>query len=356
MKHLTSYELMKLVEEIGFLINSRFEKAFQENDEIYLRFDTKPKTILKISIPNYICITKDSPKDFIGVSKTIRALFKNQRLISIKQLNFDRILELGFNTKKIIIELFDKGNIVICDNEDKILFLLRNENLNRKFKTGEKYAVPEKIDPFLISKNEFLEAFNNKNKELVKFLASDLGFGGVYAEELCLNSCIDKNKRFLSDEEVEILLSKIQELKKRDKKPMIVYENNIPIDAVPVELKFYEGKERVFFEDYSSALEEFYKITKKEVVDKEEEKILKAIEIQKQGINKIIEEQKEIDFVINFIYQNFQELNQLFEIVRKIIKEPITNKEKEEKIKSTNKFNICEINFKEKFLILEVKE
>jgi predicted ribosome quality control (RQC) complex YloA/Tae2 family protein len=354
MKHITSYELMMIVEEMNFLIGRRLEKAFQENNEIFLRFDTKPKTNVKISIPNLIYITKNSPKSIVGISKMIRSLFANYKLVSIKQHNFDRLLEFDFSNRKIFVELFDKGNIIICDKENRIIGFLRNENMNRTIKNNETYSAPKKPNPFSINGKEFVELFNSKNKELVKFIASDLGFGGVYAEEICLNSGINKNTRFLNDEDAEIVLKAIHKIKNKERKPMIVYDKNIPIDVVPIELKFYSGKEYVLFENYSSALEEFCKITKSTVVDKEEEKILKAIEIQKQGIEKTINEQKEIEIIINLIYQNFQGINNLFENIRKIIKEPVSNKEKEEKIKSIKDFNVCEINFKEKFIVLEM--
>ncbi|MGB9748280.1 MAG: NFACT family protein [Candidatus Woesearchaeota archaeon] len=354
MKHISSYELMRLIEEMEFLIGKRLEKAFQENSELFLRFDTKPKTTVRISIPNFIYITKNSPKSFIGISKMIRSLFSNHKLASMRQHNFDRLVEFDFSSRKIFIELFDKGNIVLCDENNKIIGFLRSENMNRSIKNGQKYSAPEKIDPFSISKKEFAELFNNKNKELVKFIASELGFGGVYAEEICLNSGINKNKKFLSEEECELILKIIHEIKNKEKKPSIVYENNHPIDVVPIELKFYSGKEHILFENYSSALEEFCKITQKRVVDKEEEKILKALEMQKRGIENIIKEQREIELIVSLIYQNFQNINNFFEKIRKIIKEPTNNNEKEEKIKSLKKFKVHEINFKEKFVVLEL--
>lgn len=59
----------------------------------------------------------------------LRKHLKNKRLEYIQQLGVDRILDLQFGSKEaayhVIVELYDRGNILITDHEFTILNILR---------------------------------------------------------------------------------------------------------------------------------------------------------------------------------------------------------------------------------------
>jgi len=59
----------------------------------------------------------------------LRKHLNNKRLESIRQLGADRIVDFQFGTDvfthHIILELYDKGNIILTDHTYKILSLLR---------------------------------------------------------------------------------------------------------------------------------------------------------------------------------------------------------------------------------------
>ena len=54
---------------------------------------------------------------------------KNKRLESIKQIGTDRIIDLQFGSAEaayhVILEVYDRGNIVLTDHEMTILNILR---------------------------------------------------------------------------------------------------------------------------------------------------------------------------------------------------------------------------------------
>lgn len=75
----------------------------------------------------------------------LRKHLKNKRLEAITQLGKDRILDFQFGmgeaTYHLILELYDRGNIVLCDWEKTILNVLRphTEGETVRFVVREKY-------------------------------------------------------------------------------------------------------------------------------------------------------------------------------------------------------------------------
>lgn len=59
----------------------------------------------------------------------MRKHLKNKRLESLKQIGVDRIIDLQFGSSEaachIILELYDRGNIVLTDHDLTILNILR---------------------------------------------------------------------------------------------------------------------------------------------------------------------------------------------------------------------------------------
>lgn len=59
----------------------------------------------------------------------MRKHLKNKRLESLKQIGVDRVIDLQFGsgeaTYHIILELYDRGNIILTDWEMTILNILR---------------------------------------------------------------------------------------------------------------------------------------------------------------------------------------------------------------------------------------
>lgn len=75
----------------------------------------------------------------------LRKHLKNKRLEAITQLGIDRIIDLQFGTNDacyhVILELYDRGNIILCDYEYTILNVLRPhvEGEEIRFAVREKY-------------------------------------------------------------------------------------------------------------------------------------------------------------------------------------------------------------------------
>jgi len=80
-----------------------------------------------------------------GFSMKMRKHLKGKRLVSAQQLGFDRVIDLQFGNRDefafhLIIEFYDRGNVILTDSNYQILNLLRQRTDE---KTDEKYAVRE---------------------------------------------------------------------------------------------------------------------------------------------------------------------------------------------------------------------
>jgi predicted ribosome quality control (RQC) complex YloA/Tae2 family protein len=84
-----------------------------------------------------------------GFAMKLRKHLKNRRLECVRQLGMDRIVELQFGTGEaayhIILEMYDRGNIMITDYQYTILNVLRprkqGEDDDVKFIVREKYPI-----------------------------------------------------------------------------------------------------------------------------------------------------------------------------------------------------------------------
>lgn len=75
----------------------------------------------------------------------MRKHLKNKRLENLTQLDTDRIIDLQFGIGEaayhLILELYDRGNVILCDCDMKILNVLRphTEGEEIRFVVREKY-------------------------------------------------------------------------------------------------------------------------------------------------------------------------------------------------------------------------
>lgn len=100
--HTTDYEWPKNVAPSGFSMKVSFLHFFMRN------YSTFSKKIIILQLRKHL---------------------RNKRLESLKQLGFDRIVDLQFGTGEaayhVFLELYDKGNIVLTDCDLVILNILR---------------------------------------------------------------------------------------------------------------------------------------------------------------------------------------------------------------------------------------
>uniref|UniRef100_A0AAY4BTZ8 Ribosome quality control complex subunit NEMF n=1 Tax=Denticeps clupeoides TaxID=299321 RepID=A0AAY4BTZ8_9TELE len=131
-------------------IGMRVDNVYDIDSKTYLIRLQKPETKVVLLVESGIRIHSTEfewPKNLMpsGFAMKCRKHLKSRRLVSVTQLGVDRIVDMQFGSDEaayhLIIELYDRGNIILADFEYTILNLLR-------FRTAEaedvKIAVRER--------------------------------------------------------------------------------------------------------------------------------------------------------------------------------------------------------------------
>lgn len=293
---LTALDIHYLIKEFKELANSKVDKIYHPARKellIQLYITNKGKKILRIMAPNLIFLTarKGEAEKPSGFCMFLRKSLEGSRLKEIKQINSERVVELVFQKKEkysLIIELFSKGNIVFCDNNKKIIALVEKQKWkDRNVDVGEKYIYPKKEYNFLkLKESEFASFLKKSNKEsIVKALAAELGFGGEYAEELCLLAGIKKNKKLkeLEKKEIKGLFDNIKKLINKK-------TGNLSAEIEPSIEKPLKSKTMIKTENIIKKQQERIKAVKNEI--KEENKKAEMIYQKYKLVDEILKEMK----------------------------------------------------------------
>uniref|UniRef100_A0AAY4BSD9 Ribosome quality control complex subunit NEMF n=1 Tax=Denticeps clupeoides TaxID=299321 RepID=A0AAY4BSD9_9TELE len=142
-------DIRAVVAEINY-IGMRVDNVYDIDSKTYLIRLQKPETKVVLLVESGIRIHSTEfewPKNLMpsGFAMKCRKHLKSRRLVSVTQLGVDRIVDMQFGSDEaayhLIIELYDRGNIILADFEYTILNLLR-------FRTAEaedvKIAVRER--------------------------------------------------------------------------------------------------------------------------------------------------------------------------------------------------------------------
>lgn len=202
-KTISSLELAALVPELQFLVSGRIDQIYQQEHELLFQIYVpgEGKRLLRLVPGKFCCLTtrKETVLNPSSFSMQLRKYLDHAFIQTIYQQDSERILVLEVETKNkffLITELFSKGNVVLTDAEFKIIAVLEQQSWkDRMVKPGVKYLFPHSFDwktLTLPALKKILERSTKRN--LATALATELGLGGIYAEEVCHQAQVDKEK------------------------------------------------------------------------------------------------------------------------------------------------------------------
>jgi predicted ribosome quality control (RQC) complex YloA/Tae2 family protein len=239
---MSNVDIFAICHELNNLLEgARVDKSFQPNkDTVIMRFHVKGTGRVDVVFQAGVRIHKtqyplDNPMIPPSFPMLLRKKLKGGNVISIKQHNFDRVVEIKVKKEQIytlVIELFAKGNIILLDEEKNIILpLKRKQWSDRDISSKKEYKYPPKkgMNLLELTKEELNQLLINSEDDLIRTLAKN-GLGGVYAEEIVLKARMDKKipSKDLNSDEISIIYDSIinifQPLKDHDFKPNIVFK------------------------------------------------------------------------------------------------------------------------------------
>lgn len=368
---LSSLDIYFVLKELKELEGSRADRIYScGKEEMYIQFHKSNlgKKILRIMVGNAVFLTKEKSVDETptGFCVFLRKHLEGKFLDSIAQIEPERILKLAFKSKDdvktLYLELFGKGNIILCSNEDIIIdCLMHHKFRDRTLAPKERYKYPiMEYNLFNLQKQDINGLLGKSKKDkAVTSLAVGLGLGGAYSEEVCLLSGIDKGKdpNKVSEDEISKITDSIKKIIKSRKDAQIIYKEANAADVIPIALELYNGCENKKFTSFNEALEAY--LTKEiKTANKEESAYIKKInelkriiEEQKETIGEMKQKETENRAKGELIYNNYKLISEILDEINKASKkhswEEMKNKLKGHKV-------VKDLDVKEKRVVVEV--
>ncbi|KAH3859417.1 ribosome quality control complex subunit NEMF-like [Dreissena polymorpha] len=250
-----------------------------------------------------------------GFSMKLRKHLKGKRLESIEQLGVDRIVDMTFGSGEVahhvILELYDRGNIVLTDHTYTILNILRprtDESQDVKFAVREMYPL-ETAKQHALPTEEQLRQILLSGKEgdpLKKFLIPHLDYGPAVIDHCLLTAGFPDNVRIgkgfdittdmpkllVAIEEAESLLNLFQSQNSKgyvtkhvEKRPSVKEGEKEILEMFdefhPMLFKQYEKKNVQEYPSFNKAVDEFYSQMEGQKIE------LKTLQQEKQALKKL---------------------------------------------------------------------
>ncbi|XP_017052630.1 nuclear export mediator factor NEMF homolog [Drosophila ficusphila] len=204
-----TFDIICGVAELQKLVGWRVNQIYDVDNKTYLfRMQgtgaVEKVTLLLESGTRFHTTRFEWPKNMApsGFSMKLRKHLKNKRLENIQQLGGDRIVDFQFGTGDaayhVILELYDRGNVILTDYELTTLYILRphTEGENLRFAMREKYPVErakpatEELQPEALEK--LLE--NAKNGDYLRqILTPNLDCGPAVIEHILVSYGLDNH-------------------------------------------------------------------------------------------------------------------------------------------------------------------
>ena len=356
MKSMSNVDIFTVSDELNNLLTgARVDKSFQPTKDIVVmrfhvagtgRVDLVMQCGSRIHTSKYPLENPTNPPTF---PMLLRKRVKGAHVVSVTQHNFDRVVEIKVKKDKyytIVVELFDKGNIILLDEENNIILPLKRKHWStRDISSKKEYIFPEerRINPINVSEDEFKKIFIETESDVVRTLAIN-GFGSLYAEEIIerANEITEINKNTsnedLTSEQLSALYKSLNDLfdilKNEEYKPQIVKDGRKE-DVLPLDLVKYEGFEKTYYENFNEACDEFYskkvnsdiKDVKERAWNKKVNKFEKRLRMQEETLDNFNKTIETSQYKGELIYSNYTTIENLINVVNSAISKDYSFKE-----------------------------
>ena len=322
-EELSSLDIKIIVSEMQSLgiIGARMEKFYQKGREVHILLHIPQQgTHTLVLGSGKIFLTKKRfeygqvPPAF---AMTLRKYLGGKKIAAISQHDFDRVVVIETDAHKIIAELFRNGNIVLTDPEYKIWSMLERQVWkDRSIKMREKYLFPARGNT-----DEIFGKISESEKQIVVFLASEMSFGGEYAEEILSRAGIEKTKscKSLSEKEISSVSREIKKILEEKPAPRILKDGDKLIDFAPFEIARHKSMQKEAKSTFNEAVADYFSgndvtgAPKADALEKAEKtksgKYAVRLDQQVSAIARIESEAEHAKKTGDLIYANFEMLS-----------------------------------------------
>ncbi|WP_276257496.1 ribosome rescue protein RqcH [Haloglomus litoreum] len=216
---LTSVDCAALVRELRSYRGAKLDKAYlYEDDLVRLKlrdFDAgRLELLAEVRDPKRVHLVApemvpDAPGRPPNFAMMLRNRLSGADLVDVRQFEFDRIISIEFErddeNTTLVFELFGDGNVAVLDPEREVVSSLDTVRLkSRTVAPGSTYDFPDsRFDPLQADQESFARRMAQSDSDIVRTVATQLNFGGLWAEELCRRAGVEMNKDIAAAEREE---------------------------------------------------------------------------------------------------------------------------------------------------------
>ena len=363
---MTSVDLAALVGELREYTGAIVDKAYLYGDgfvrlkmrdydrgRIELVIEVGDPKRAHVAVPEHVPDAPGRPPNF---AMMLRNRISGATFAGIEQYGFDRILTFRFEredaTTLVVAELFGDGNVAVMTEDREVIDCLDTVRLSsRTVAPGSQYGYPdERFSPLNCGYEAFAARMADSDTDLVRTLATQLNFGGLYAEELCTRAGVEKTTGIdeATDEQYEALFGALERLREPILEgrtdPRLYEDDGSVVDATPVPLEEHEadGYDATGFESFNGAIDEYFHRLENETETKQQqgsdrpdfeaeiEKFERIIDQQEGAIEKYEKQAEREQEKAESLYGNYDLVDEICSTVRSAREEGVPWTEIEE--------------------------
>ncbi|MFC4448110.1 ribosome rescue protein RqcH [Halorussus aquaticus] len=279
-RELSSIDLAAVVAELGAYEGAKLDKAYLYDDDL-LRlkmrdFDRGRVELLvevgdlkraHVSTPENVPDAPGRPPNF---AMMLRNRLSGADFAGVEQYGFDRILQFHFERgdedTTIVAELFGQGNVAVLDENNEVVDSLDTVRLkSRTVAPGSQYEFPdERVNPLEVDYETLAAHMEESDTDLVRTLATQLNFGGLYAEEVCTRAGVEKATDIdeADEDDYEAIYDAIQRLadpvRTGEFEPRVYREDDRLVDVTPFALEEYADLDSEAFDTFNDAVDFYF--------------------------------------------------------------------------------------------------
>ncbi|PSP55475.1 hypothetical protein BRC82_05960 [Halobacteriales archaeon QS_1_67_19] len=354
-RELSSIDLAAVVAELGGYEGAKLDKAYLYDDD-FLRFKMRDfdrgrvellvgagdRKRAHVAAPDNVPDAPGRPPNF---AMMLRNRLSGADFAGVEQYGFDRILQFHFERgdedTTIVAELFGQGNVAVLDETGEVVDSLDTVRLkSRTVAPGSQYEFPdERVNPLEVDYETLVAHMEESDTDLVRTLATQLNFGGLYAEEVCTRAGVEKGKDIAGadESEYEAIFEAIQRLaepvRTGEFDPRVYREDDRLVDVTPFALEEYGDRDAKGFATFNDAVDYYFANVDFEGEDETEvgeqrpdfqaeiEKQKRIIEQQQQAIEGFEEDAEAEREKAELLYGNYGLADEILTTVQNALEE-----------------------------------
>ena len=291
-RELTSVDLAALAGELSRYEGAGVDKAYlyedgllrlkcrhYERGRVELLVDVGDTKHARIADADNVPPAPERPPNF---AMMLRNRLAGSELAGVEQFEFDRILQFHFerddDSTTIVAELFGDGNIAVLDGAGDVVDCLDTVRLkSRTVAPGSHYEFPDaRFNPLTVDFEGFVARMDQSDTDVVRTLATQLNFGGLWGEELCTRAGIEKTLDIDDADEddyraiYETIQSLGEKLKSGNLDPRVYDETDDGtddeedevagkrVDVTPVPMEEHAALRPEVFDTFTDALDDYF--------------------------------------------------------------------------------------------------